>query len=47
MGLAVLMLANVSPAEAVALHGGTPTAIGGHSGRRTGDAHHRLEHHQR
>jgi hypothetical protein len=31
MGLAVLMLANVSPAEAVALHGGTPTAIGGHS----------------
>ncbi len=31
MVLAVLMLANVSPAEAVALHGGTPTAIGGHS----------------
>jgi hypothetical protein len=31
MGLATLMLANVSPAQAVALHDGTATAIGGHS----------------
>jgi hypothetical protein len=51
MGLATLMLANVSPAQAVALHDGTATAIGGHSvgvpDGGPGDAGHRLEHHRR
>jgi hypothetical protein len=31
MALAMLMLGNVSPAEAAALHAGTPTMLGGHS----------------
>lgn len=31
MGLATLMLVNVSPAELAAMHAGTPTMLGGHS----------------